>query len=130
MPRGGDCRFIGPVSVNFQTAAFYFLPKLQQRRKQKNNRDMFSRFSPVEVEGKAERPRSAITFDNPIEPNAREAEIFSLCGDRVSILPALRLTMRLFAMFVARCAEPGRRRRRINQTAALHFFLQLWKAYS
>src|SRR5215510_15091731 len=30
--------------------------------------------------------------------------------------------MRLFAMFVARCAEPGRRRRRINQTAALHFF--------
>jgi len=70
---------------------FYSLPKLSQRRKKKNNRDMFSRASPVEVEGKAERLRSAKTFDNPTRPNARGAEIFSLCGDRISILPAHRL---------------------------------------
>src|SRR5882672_4233531 len=39
-----------------------------------------------------------MTFDNSIRPNARDAEIFSLCGDRLSILPALRLTIRSKAM--------------------------------
>jgi hypothetical protein len=80
-----------PTLAPAPPADFYSLPKLSQRRKKKNNRDMFSRASPVEVEGKAERLRSAITFDNPTRPNALGAEIFSLYGDRISILPALRL---------------------------------------
>jgi hypothetical protein len=43
---------------------------------------------------RAGRPRSAIVFDNPIRPNARDAEIFSSYGDSLWILPALRLTTR------------------------------------
>lgn len=39
-----------------------------------------------------------MTFNNPIQPNARDAEIFSTCGDRFSILSALGLTTRSKAM--------------------------------
>jgi hypothetical protein len=83
---------LNPTQAPATPTDFYYLPKLSQRRKKKNNRDMFSRASPVEVEGKAGRLRSALSLDNPTRPNARGADIFSFCGDRISIIPALRLT--------------------------------------
>jgi hypothetical protein len=45
----------------------FFIPNPPQHGKHKINRDMFSRHSPVEIEGKVERPSSAITLDNPIK---------------------------------------------------------------
>jgi hypothetical protein len=54
---------------------------------------MFSRRSPVEVEGKAERNRSAITFDNLTLPNARAAKSSAFVArsfQRPALRPAIR----------------------------------------
>jgi hypothetical protein len=39
---------------------------------------MFSQFSPVEIEGKAELPNSAITFDNPIRSRTMKRMTFAI----------------------------------------------------
>jgi hypothetical protein len=39
---------------------------------------MFSQLSPVEIEGKAERPSSAITFDNPIRSRTMKRMTFAI----------------------------------------------------
>jgi hypothetical protein len=46
----------------------------------------------------AKHPRSATAFNNPIQPNALDTEILDLCGDRLSMAPALRLSKRSKAM--------------------------------
>jgi hypothetical protein len=52
---------------------------------------MFSRFSPVEVEGKAERSRSAITFDNPTRSKTMKRITFAV--GTALILGALTLAL-------------------------------------
>src|SRR5262249_32463305 len=79
------------------------------RPTQKNNRDMFSRCSPVEVEGKAERPRSAITFDNLTRSKEMKRITFALAtalilGALTIALPRLRSNVQ--ANPVAKPAAP------------------------